>query len=105
MNKVFLYKNGELVLEKTGTKENNNLLFENIVFDLNLMVLTREDDNFKYVLDFKNESALVLIKENNYSLNIKINVLSLIEGVGYIEIKYNIESEVLIENKIIINYV
>ena len=67
MSKLVLYKNKDKVFEKEGTINNNLFNVENITFNLENNVLTREDDNFKYELDFINENALVLIKEKNYS--------------------------------------
>ena len=47
MSKLVLYKNKDKVFEKEGTINNNLLKVENITFNLENNVLTREDDNFK----------------------------------------------------------
>ena len=104
MIKIFLYKNNELVLEKEGLLQDNNYIFDNIIYSFIDLTLIREDDNFKYVIDFANENATVTIKENNYSLNIKVKVVDIIKEESYHEIKYNIESEELIENKLVIYF-
>ena len=102
MAKIELFKNEELVLTKTGLLENEYYIFDNIKYDFQNNILVREDDNFKYCLDFKENSAEIIIKENNYNLDLKINVINILIDDNFHEITYNIESEDVIKNKIII---
>ena len=98
MVKIYLYKNDELVLTKEGKKEDNEYVFGNIVYNYDNHTLIREDASFRYLLDFKNNSALVLIKEQNFSLDLEINTLSIKENDKYLKVEYVIESDDKIHN-------
>lgn len=100
MNKIILYKNNNIVFEKTGTIKNNIFQVDNINFDIEKCILTREDDNFKYELDFQNNNALVIMKLNNYSLNLILDTKEIIKTNEKITIKYYIESDDKISNQI-----
>lgn len=100
MNKIILYKNNNIVFEKNAIIENNILKVDNIIFDIEKCILTREDDNFKYELDFKNNNALVLMKSNNYSLNLLLDTKEIMTTKDKITIKYYIESDDKISNQI-----
>lgn len=100
MNKIILYKNNNIVFEKNAIIENNILKVDNIIFDIEKCILTREDDNFKYELDFKNNNALVLMKSNNYSLNLLLDTKEIMTTKEKITIKYYIESDDKISNQI-----
>ena len=100
MVKISLFKNGELVLAKNGKLLNNDLVFENIVYNIDNCILTREDASFKYELDFKNETSIVILKEQDYILNLIIKVKSKIIRNNYHKISYTIESENLINNEL-----
>lgn len=100
MNKIKLYKNNNLVFEKEGTKTNNIFEFENIRFDNLNNILIREDENFKYELDFKNNNAVVIIKSQNYTLNLLLTTKEIIKKENKVIIIYNIESDENSENKI-----
>lgn len=105
MLKIELIKNGKTVFEKFGIRENEKLKFENISYDPSLYILTREDDNFKYTLDFSNEEAIVLLKEKNFELKLNLKVINLDVFDSVHEIVYNIESDDEIQNKIVVNIV
>lgn len=102
MAKLTLYKNNSIVLTKDGTFSENIFVFDNIIFDKNQKTLVREDGNFKYLLDFKNEIAEVTLKEQDYVLDLNLNVLDKSFDADFIEITYTIESENIIENKLVI---
>lgn len=104
MAKIELYKNCKKVLEKDGNQKENLYYFDNIIYNPTTKTLIREDNNFKYFIDFDNSFSEVTIKENNYSLNIKIVIVNLIINKNIHEISYNIESEATIENKIVITF-
>ena len=102
MAKLTLYKNNSVVLTKDGTFSENIFRFDNIIFDKEQKFLVREDDNFKYLLDFKGESAEITIKEQDYVLDLDLKVLDSNFDDDFIEITYTIESENVIENKLVI---
>lgn len=102
MYKLKLYKNNELVFEKTGTKKDDFYVFENIDYNPEELILIREDNNFKYLLDFKNGEAIVTLKEKNLEIKLNIKVINVNNNEMFHEITYNIESDELSENKIIV---
>lgn len=102
MYKLKLYKNNELVFEKTGTKKDDFYVFENINYNPEELILIREDNNFKYLLDFKNGEAIVTLKEKNLEVKLNIKVVNVNNNEMLHEIIYNIESDELSENKIIV---
>lgn len=104
MVSIKLFKNGTSVLEKAGKRDEQVLTFDNITYNLNDQILIREDDNFRFYLDFNKNISEITIKENNYKLNLKIKVINKSISNNIHEIYYNIESENVIENKIIITF-
>jgi hypothetical protein len=104
MVSIKLFKNGTSVLEKEGKRDEQVLTFDNITYNLNDQILIREDDNFRFYLDFNKNISEITIKENNYKLNLKIKVINKSISNNIHEIYYNIESENVIENKIIITF-
>lgn len=100
MVKINLFKNEKLVLSKAGKLEDRDCIFENIVYNLDNYILTREDDSFKYQLDFNNEQAFVTIKDKDYVLDLKIKVISKVISDEVHKISYEIESENKISNVI-----
>lgn len=104
MIKIKLFKNDELVLEKEGILEDNIFLFDNISYNKDNLVLVREDDNFKFSLDFKQNKAEVLIKENDYQLDLKLETKDKNISDDCHKIYYNIESEEVINNKLEITF-
>lgn len=104
MVKIKLFKDDELVLEKDGIIENNSYIFDNITYIPAKNILIREDDNFKYLLDFKNNNATVTIKQNNFSLNLIINTNDIKISNNCHKIYYTIESDDLINNRVEITF-
>ena len=91
MAKIKLYKNDNLVLEHDGDIQDNNLLvFENIVYDPEKFILIRENDDFKFELDFKCSLAIITLKKEI--------------GNDSHKIYYNIESEEVISNVLEITF-
>ena len=97
MIKIELYKNGDLVLSSDGKIDDRLLVFDKDV-------LIREDASFRYLLDFKNSTSEIIIKEQDYHLNLKIDVLSVNKENKRREIYYNIESETQINNRIVLTF-
>jgi len=95
-----LYKNGQLVLIKEGRVQDKKCIFENIIYDKDNNILIREDDNIKYELNFESESATIILKEQDYVLNLNLKVLDKDLNNSYHKINYNIESEDVISNSL-----
>lgn len=104
MPKIKLFKDEKLILEKTGIKDKDNYIFDNIVYNSKDINLIREDDNFKYLLDFKNNTATVTIKQNNYSLDLILNTTDIKRNNKNHKIYYTIESDDLINNRVEITF-
>lgn len=104
MNKLKLYKNENLVFEKEGKIENNIFYTDNIQLDLKNYILIREDQEFKYELNYNNNKANITLKEQNYNITIGINTKSIILTEKYLEIKYSIETEEEVNNIIILTF-
>ena len=99
MIKIELYKDGDLVLSSDGKIDDRLLVFGNIVYDLD-----KDDASFRYLLDFKNSTSEIIIKEQDYHLNLKIDVLSVNKENKRREIYYNIESETQVNNRIVLTF-
>lgn len=104
MANIKLYKDNKLVLDKDGNKVNDLYTFDNITYAKEKNILTREDENFCFYLDFNNETSKITIKENNYELNINLEVKEKKLSTKKHEIVYNIQSEENIENKVQITF-
>ena len=78
--------------------------FGNIVYDMINDTLIREDASFRYFLDFQNSTSEIIIKEQDYHLNLKIVVERKINGINSREIYYNIESEDRIKNRVVLTF-
>lgn len=104
MIKLKLLKNEQIVFEKEGTITNNIFTTENIQIDIINHILTREDNNYKYILDFKQNNAEIKLKEHNYTLNINLTTTSILKTENYLEIKYTIESEEKVNNTILLTF-
>lgn len=100
MSKIKLYKNASLVFEKEGNIKDNIFEVENIKFDLINHILYRENDSYKYTLDYKQNNANIELKEHNYSLNMLLDTKSILKTEDYLKIVYSIESEDKIDNTI-----
>lgn len=98
MSKIKLYKNNSLVFEKDGNINDNIFEVENIKVDLLNHILYRENDSFKYTLDYKQNNANIELKEQNYTLNLLLETKSILKNDEYLKIIYSIESEDKIDN-------
>lgn len=104
MAKLKLLKNNNIVFEKEGILKNNLFTTENIQIDTINHILTREDKNYKYTLNFKNNNAEIILKEHNYILNINLTTTSILKTDTYLEIIYTIESEEKVNNTILLTF-
>lgn len=104
MTKLKLLKNEQIVFEKEGTINNNIFTTENIQIDIINHILTREDNNYKYTLDFKKNNAEIILKEQNYILNINLTTNNILKTENYLEIKYTIEIEEKVNNTILLTF-
>ena len=104
MSVLNLYKNDVKVLSKEGINDNNKYVFENIIYDRENIILIREDNNFKYELNFKEENATIVLKMQDYVLNMELKVLNKELNDNCHKITYNIESEEVISNVLEIKF-
>ena len=88
-----LYKNGKLELSLNGYINNNIVLFDNITYDKEKIILIREDETYKYIIDFNNNSASIELKEYGQILPLLVNNIEKNISDNKHIIKYNIESE------------
>ena len=88
-----LYKNGKLELSLNGYINNNIILFDNITYDKEKIILIREDETYKYIIDFNNNSASIELKEYGQILPLLVNNIEKNISDNKHIIKYNIESE------------
>ena len=95
-----LYKKRKLELSIKGKKENNFLIFDNIIYDIENNILIREDNEFKYIMDFKNKEVNIELKDYGKSLNMDIKIIKMELNLKKHLIIYSIESDDLIENKL-----
>lgn len=98
MSKIKLYKNTSLVFEKEGNIKDNIFEVENIKVDLINHILYRENESYKYTLDYKQNNANIELKEHNYTLNMLLDTKSILKTDEYLKIIYSIESEDKIDN-------
>ena len=98
MSKIKLYKNTSLVFEKEGNIKDNIFEVENIKVDLINHILYRENESYKYTLDYKQNNANIQLKEHNYTLNMLLDTKSILKTDEYLKIIYSIESEDKIDN-------
>lgn len=98
MSKIKLFKNNSLVFEKEGNINDNFFEVDNIKVDLINHILYRENDSFKYTLDYKQNNANIELKEQNYTLNLLLETKSILKNDEYLKIIYSIESEDRIDN-------
>ena len=82
---------------KNGKKDNNILTFidkeDTITFDINNLILKKENKDTKNVIDFKKKSIIYLLKENNSIFNIDININNISCENNKIIINYEVEKE------------
>lgn len=102
MAMIELYKDNELIFKKNGMLKDKFYIFDNIKYDYINNILIREDDDFKYCLNFNEKEAIVTIKQNNFNLDLSLEIKSINLNKNLHEIIYKIESDESKENKIIV---
>ena len=95
-----LYKNGKLSLTLNGSINDNKGIFDNIIYDIEKMILIREDNTYKYVIDFKQKSAILELKEYKQTLPLVVKNIKIEVNNNKHKIAYNIESEEDILNEL-----
>ena len=99
-----LYKNDKLELSLKGIKEEEKCLFDNIIYDTNKNLLIREDNDFKYTLDFNKKGVMIELKEYNQLLKMILKNVEIKISKKGLRVKYIIETEESILNEIEINF-
>ncbi len=99
---LYLFKNGELELTLNGIIDDKKMIFDNIIYDKENMILIREDASFKYIIDFNNNKASIELKEYNQNLSLLVQTLEKELTSNTHKIKYIIESEDNAINELVI---
>ena len=83
---------------KNGKKDGNVLTFidkdNTITFDIDKLVLKKENKDTKNVIDFNKKTIIYLLKENDSIFNIDINISNISCENNKIIINYEVEKEV-----------
>ena len=82
-----------------------NFILDGIKYTYTNSIFIKETKEEIIELDFKREICKITLKEYNKSINLKINVINLINNDKITEVKYKIETEDNIINIINIEYV
>lgn len=97
---LIFFKNEERILEKTYNnleKRDNilrfNMLDYDTLIDLNNHLFSRENDEFKFVLDILNKKCTILLKKENMTLDINVDLCELNVMNNEITLEYIIESD------------
>ena len=75
-----------------------------IVYDPEKFILIRENDDFKFELDFKCSLAIITLKKEGHSLDLNLSNVKKEIGNDSHKIYYNIESEEVISNVLEITF-
>lgn len=105
-----LKKNKEIIINEKNINciiNNNKLSFilDGIKYTYDNKIFTRETKEEIIELDFNKELCKITLKEYNNSINLKINVINIINNDKITEVTYKIETEDNINNIINIEYV
>ena len=82
----------------TNGKKNNNVLEfvdknDNITFDIENLILKRENNEIETTIDFKNKKIIYITKKENLKFNIDINIQTISCENNKIIINYVVENE------------
>ena len=101
-------KNNEYIINRNNIKciKNKSIIFviDKTKYKFYDDILEKETEEDLITLDFKNENCKILLKKENYCLNLNINVINYEKTDNIVNIKYNIESESDVNNTIIIEF-
>ena len=95
-----LYKNNNLELTVSGILHKDKAIFNNIVYDIKNKILIKDEETYKYSIDFSHNEAIVELKEYGYFLSLNVKIIEIIEQKDKYQIMYQIESEDDVINKI-----
>ena len=101
-------KDNEYIINRKDIKciNNNKLIFiiDKTKYKLKEYILEKETDEDLITLDFERQNCKILLKKENFCLNLNLNVIKYEKKDNILNIKYSIESEDDVINTIIINY-
>lgn len=101
-------KNNEYIINRQDIKciNNTSLIFiiDKTKYKLHNDILEKETNDDLITLDFKNKNCRILLKKENYFLNLNIDVIKYEKSDNILKIQYSIESESDCINTIIITY-
>ena len=101
-------KNDEYIIDRENIKciNNTSLIFiiDKNKYKLKDYILEKETEEDLITFDFKKENCKILLKKENYSLNLNLNVIKYEKSDNILKIQYSIESESDCINTIIITF-
>lgn len=101
-------KDNEYIINRKNIKciNNTSLIFmiDKTKYKLYEEILEKETADDLITIDFKKKNCRILLKKENFYLNLNINVIKYEKKDNILNIKYSIESEEDIINTIIISF-
>lgn len=101
-------KDNEYIIDRKNIKciKNKNLIFiiDHTKYRLYDNILEKETNDDLITLDFKKGTCKILLKKENYYLNLNLTVIKYEKSDNILNIKYSIESDEDKINTIIINF-
>ena len=101
-------KDNEYIINRKNIKciNNTNLIFmiDKTKYKLYDNIFEKETNEDLITFDFKNKNCKILLKKENYYINLNINVIKYEKSDNILNIKYSIESEEDIINTIYIRF-
>ncbi len=80
-----------------GTMENDILSFQikdmNHTLDFNTKTFLRENDDYAFLLDIENQKSQILLKKEQYTLQVLVEYANLLTNKNEIQLSYFIETE------------
>lgn len=105
---LIFFKNDEKIHEQTyknlSSKDNNiriNLLDYDTCIDIEKQIFSRENEEFLFQLDIKNQNCTILLKQENINVDVSIDYAELQVDKEEIILEYMIETDDT-KNKIVI---
>ena len=101
-------KNDEYIIDRKNIKciNNTSLIFiiDNNKYKFYDSILEKETKEEIITFDFKKENCKILLKKENYTLNLNINVIKYEKSDNILKIQYSIESDNDVINTIKITF-
>lgn len=93
MAKIEVFKNEKIEFCKEVLEKSNLLLFETSSFDINKLILIRDDSEYNFELNFTTSKGIIFLKNEKISFDLPIKIYQKEISDKIIKITYNIESD------------